>query len=161
MIYFLSSPLFFDMLKKSYTFREKKSSVTFFSPTINLLCIILPVLVQERYLILVRTNTREAWAIPRDARGKRPTCWRGEPSSSALTSCFFTFLLVGERVGRQLPKAPIHVQLCKERKRIGVKVMAWSSYFLFLLSPNHSSTTKEWMSLLWRIGVWGLSLPGD
>lgn len=69
---------------------------------------------------------------------------------------FFTFLLVGERVDRQLPKAPIHVQLCMERKRVGAKVMAWSSYFLFLLSPNHLSTTKEWTFLLWRIGVWGL-----
>lgn len=70
------------------------------------------------------------------------------------TACFRTFLLVGERVGRQLPKAPIHVQLCKERKGDGAKVMAWSSYFLFLLSPNHSSNAKEETFLLWRIGVW-------
>lgn len=77
-----------------------------FFPTINLLCIIFPVLAQERYLILVRTNVREVWAVPRYERGKRTACWRGEPSPPALnvpgaqgTACFHTFLLVGERVG--------------------------------------------------------------
>ena len=40
-----------------------------FFPTINLLCIIFPVLAQERYLILVRTNVREVWAVPRYERG--------------------------------------------------------------------------------------------
>lgn len=65
-----------------------------FFPTINLLCIIFPVLAQERYLILVRTNVREVWAVPRYERGKRTACWRGEPSPPALTSLALKALLV-------------------------------------------------------------------
>ena len=74
---------------------------------------------------------------------------------------FFTSLLVGERVGKQLPKALIHFQLCKERKGVGAMAMAWSFYSCFLISPNHSSATKEQTCLHRTIRGWGPQLTVD
>lgn len=74
------SPLWY--VQKSYTFRKKRSSATFFFPPINLLCITISPCFSAKIAILIRTNTREAWAIPRDARKASSLLERKNPPSA-------------------------------------------------------------------------------
>lgn len=95
-LWFISCPLPSSLTcsKNHILLGKKKFKYNMVFSTINLLWIIFPVLAQKRYLILVRTNVREVWAVPRYERGKRTACWRGEPSPTALTSLALKALLV-------------------------------------------------------------------
>lgn len=140
-IYFLSSPLFLDMLKKSYTFGEKKKfkyNIFFHykSPLHSFPCF-------STRKILDPCQDQHERGVGYSQRWKGETYnlleRRALPSCPHVpgaqgTACFRTFLLAGERVGRQLTKAPTHIQLCKERKRDGAR--SWpglpASYFFYL-----------------------------
>lgn len=98
------SPLLWCSQTKHILVEIKSSTIFFF--TLNLLHIIFLILAQQgpqagRCFILVRTNRRKTWAIPRDkvhhdSEGSFSPCPH-IPDTNGVFFCFFTSFLVGER----------------------------------------------------------------